>query len=46
MLQSPREKHQDDGVRTADSTAGFRGSDDGARRLTASGGGKAAAERN
>jgi hypothetical protein len=33
--------HQDDGVRPVDSTAGFRGGDDGARRLTVSGGGGA-----
>jgi hypothetical protein len=35
VLQSPREKLQDDGVRPADSTAGFRGGDDGQRRAAA-----------
>jgi hypothetical protein len=35
------ERHQDDDVRPADSTAGFWGGDDGARRLTASSGGDA-----
>jgi hypothetical protein len=39
VLRLLRGFHQDDGVRPANSTAGFRGGDDGAQRLTASGGG-------
>jgi hypothetical protein len=34
-----RDLHQDDGERPANPTVGFRGGDDGARRLTASSGG-------
>jgi hypothetical protein len=39
VLQIPREKHQDDDGLTANPMASFRGSGDGTRRRTATGGG-------
>jgi hypothetical protein len=38
VLLLPRDLHQDDGERPTNTTVGFRGGDDGARRLTTSSG--------